>query len=83
MRVLYFASLREAIGQGEEELTPPPSATTPRDLIAHLAARGAPYSAAFSDLACLRCALDQEFCTLDTPLGAAREIAFFPPVTGG
>jgi len=83
MRILYFAWLREKIGLGEETLIPPPNVTTPRGLIAWLSARGANYAAGFANEALIRCAVDQEFCALDTPFGAAAEIAFFPPVTGG
>jgi molybdopterin synthase sulfur carrier subunit len=45
--------------------------------------RGPGHAAAFANEALIRCAVDQEFCSLDTPIGAASEIAFFPPVTGG
>ena len=83
MRILYFAWLREKIGIGEEEFVPPADVTTPRALIDCLAQRGTAYTAAFATKALIRCAVDQEFCSLDTPFGAAREIAFFPPVTGG
>jgi molybdopterin synthase sulfur carrier subunit len=83
MRILYFAWLREKIGVGEEDFVPPQTATTPRALIACLSQRGGPYAAAFANEALIRCAVDQEFCSLDAPFGAAREIAFFPPVTGG
>ena len=83
MRVLYFAWLREKIGQSEDVLTLPDGITTPRGVIAWLRRRGGAYEAAFANEAVLRCAVDQEFCGLDAPCGAAREIAFFPPVTGG
>jgi len=83
MRILYFAWLREKIGLGEEFWAPSPGVTTPRGLIAALKQRGAPYAAAFENDGLIRCAVDQEFSALDTPFGAAEEIAFFPPVTGG
>ena len=83
MRILYFAWLREKIGQGEEVFTPPATVTTPRQLIACLRQRGGFYAAAFTNEALIRCAIGQEFQPLDTPLGTAEEIAFFPPVTGG
>lgn len=82
-KLLYFAWLREKIGRGEEEIELPESLTTPRALIAHLRQRGGGYEAAFANEALIRCACDQEFCGLDEALGAAREIGFFPPVTGG
>lgn len=84
MRILYFAWLREKLGRGEEIFAPPPQGmVTPRDVIAGLRARGGAYADAFANEALLRCAVDQEFCALDAPLGDAQEIAFFPPVTGG
>lgn len=83
MRLLYFAWLREKIGLGEEEAAPPADVTTPRALISWLRGRGPGYAAAFTDEACIRCAVDQDFCSLDASFGAAAEIAFFPPVTGG
>jgi sulfur-carrier protein len=83
MQILYFAWLREKIGHGEEVFAPPASVTTPRQLIALLRQRGPGYDAAFANETLIRCAVDQDFCTLDTPFGAAAEIAFFPPVTGG
>lgn len=81
--VLYFAWLRERIGVGREAVSPPETIDTPRALAAWLAERGPNYAAAFADLAAVRVALDQEAAELDAPLGAAREVAFFPPVTGG
>lgn len=83
MRILYFAWLREKIGLGEEDFTPPAGVTTPRALIAALRPRGPGYTAAFTNEAIIRCAVDQEFCSLDTPFDTPSEIAFFPPVTGG
>ena len=83
MRILYFAWLREKIGLGEEEFAPPDDVTTPRALIASLRQRGPGYTAAFANEDLIRCAVDQEFCSLDAPFGTPGEIAFFPPVTGG
>ncbi|MDE1882387.1 MAG: molybdopterin converting factor subunit 1 [Rhodospirillales bacterium] len=83
MRVLYFAWLRERIGKSSEELAPPPEVDTPRALIAWLRTQGPGYAAAFSDEKPVRCAIDQEFQPLDAPLGAPKEVGFFPPVTGG
>ena len=45
--------------------------------------RGIRYEAAFADLSALRVAVDQELTDFDAPLGNAREVAFFPPMTGG
>jgi len=83
MQILYFAWLRQRTGLAEESLTPPPEVTTIRELISWLATRGPGHAAAFAEPALVRAALDQELCGPDTPLGTAREVAFFPPVTGG
>jgi sulfur-carrier protein len=81
-RVLYFAWLRERIGVDGEELAPLPGETA-GGLAARLAERGGGYAEAFADLSRVRCAVDQAMAALDAPLKDAREIAFFPPVTGG
>ena len=82
MRVLYFAWLRERIGRGTEEIDPEGAATV-ADLVERLRGREPRYAAAFADLAAVRVAVDQEQAELDTPLAGVREVAFFPPVTGG
>jgi molybdopterin synthase sulfur carrier subunit len=82
MQVLYFAWLRERVGAASEEIDPG-SAVTARDLVDQLSARDPRYAAAFADMAAIRVAVDQEMCSLDTSISGAREIAFFPPVTGG
>lgn len=81
VEVRYFAWLRERIGEGGE--TVETGAETVRDLVEELKAREARYALAFSDLRAVRVALDQEVAALDAPLGGAREVAFFPPMTGG
>ncbi|CUH35181.1 Sulfur carrier protein MoaD [Jannaschia seosinensis] len=81
VRVLYFAWLRERIGLGREEVET--SAETVADLVEELRAREERYAAAFADMGAVRCALDQELVPLETSLGDAREVAFFPPMTGG
>ena len=83
MQMLYFAWLRERIGKSAEELELPPGITTPAGLIAWLRTRGPGYEAAFIEDAKIRCAIDQEFQPLDATLDGAKEIAFFPPMTGG
>jgi molybdopterin synthase sulfur carrier subunit len=83
MRVLYFAWLREKVGLAEERLGPEVSADTPRALIALLRARSPGHEAAFAELARIRCVVDETLCPLDAPLLDAREVAFFPPFTGG
>lgn len=79
--VLYFAWLRERIGVPREKVET--DAATVQDLIAELSAREERYALAFSDLASLRVAVDQELASFDTPLKGVREVAFFPPMTGG
>lgn len=81
MRVLYFSWLRERIGAAEEEVET--AARTAGELVAELAARDEQHAAAFGNLRAVRVAVDQQMGDLDTPISGAREIAFFPPVTGG
>ncbi len=81
MKVLYFAWLRERIGISGEEVET--EAGTVADLVAELAAREERYAAAFADLRAVRVAVDQELATFDAPLKGVREVAFFPPMTGG
>lgn len=81
MDVLYFAWVRERIGEPRE--TVETGAETVRDLVAELSAREPRYEAAFADLSALRVAVDQELTDFDAPLKGAREVAFFPPMTGG
>lgn len=81
MQVLYFAWLRERIGAAREEVQT--GAATVADLVAELRAREPRYAAAFSDMSAVRVAVDQTMADMSAPLKDAREVAFFPPVTGG
>lgn len=81
MQVLYFAWVRERIGIPKE--TVETQAVTVGDLVEELKAREERYEAAFADLSALRVALDQELADFDAPLQGVREVAFFPPMTGG
>jgi molybdopterin synthase sulfur carrier subunit len=83
MKVRYFAWVRERVGHAEEEIDLPPGITSVADLIQHLAAKDEGYAAAFAEPTVIRAALDQEHVEHDTALLGAREIAFFPPMTGG
>lgn len=83
MRVRYFAWVRERVGVAEEELKPPAEVTTVGALAAWLSTRGEGYAHAFADPGVVRAALDQVHVRPETPLAGAREVAFFPPVTGG
>lgn len=79
--VLYFAWVRERIGLPKEQVET--TAATVADLVAELKLREERYAVAFDDISALRVAIDQELCDFDTPLAGAREVAFFPPMTGG
>ena len=79
--ILYFAWVRERIGLPRERVET--AAPTVADLVAELSAREERYAVAFADLAALRVALDQELANFAAPLEGVREIAFFPPMTGG
>lgn len=79
--VLYFAWVRERIGLPREQVET--DAATVAALVAELTAREDRYAAAFADLSSLRVALDQELAGFDAPLAGVREVAFFPPMTGG
>ena len=81
IEVLYFAWLRERIGLPRERVAT--SAATVADLVAELAAREERYALAFSDLRAVRVAVDQRLAGFDAPLAGVREVAFFPPMTGG
>ena len=83
LTIVYFAWVREAIGRDEERVERPAPTVSVADLVAMLAARGGGYAQALGDPARLRAAIDQRFVPLDTPIGDAREVALFPPVTGG
>ncbi|APL93742.1 molybdopterin converting factor subunit 1 [Sphingobium indicum] len=83
LSLVYFAWVREAVGRDEERIERPAPGTTVAALIAALAARGGGYAQAFARPDKLRAALDQRFVPLDSPIGEARELAIFPPVTGG
>ena len=79
--VLYFAWVRERIGLPKERVAS--QATTVRELVEELRAREERYEAAFADLSALRVAVDQELADFAAPLAGVRELAFFPPMTGG
>lgn len=83
LTLLYFAWVRERIGSGEERVARPAPGTTVAGLLDALAATSEGHAAAFADRTRLRAALDQVFVPLDTQLGEAKELALFPPVTGG
>jgi molybdopterin synthase sulfur carrier subunit len=81
--MLYFAWVRERIGTGQEEVSPPCGIETVAALIDWLAKRSDGHAQAFADRTRLRAAVDGVFVPLAARLGDADEIALFPPVTGG
>ena len=81
--MLYFAWVREAIGVGAERVTPPDTVATVAELIDWLSTTSTGHAHAFADRGKLRAAVDQQFVPLDVAIAGAREIALFPPVTGG
>lgn len=81
MKVLYFSWLRERVGVPSEDVDT--DAATARDLVDELIALGEQYVHAFDNLEAIRVAVDQEMTDMDASIADAREVAFFPPVTGG
>ncbi|MCK8483193.1 molybdopterin converting factor subunit 1 [Aliiroseovarius sp. S2029] len=81
VEVMYFAWVRERIGEPREKVET--TATTVAGLVDELRVREPRYAEAFKDLSALRVALDQELSDFDAPLAGVREVAFFPPMTGG
>ncbi len=83
MKLLYFAWVRERIGKGEEVVELPAGVVTVADLIAWLSGRGDEYAYAFEKPKVIRAAIDRKHVKPETTISGAREIAFFPPMTGG
>lgn len=83
VKILYFAWIREKTGRAEETVALPEDIKTIADLVGWLRTRGPEYESAFARPEVVRAALDQTHVKATTPLAGAREIAFFPPVTGG
>jgi sulfur-carrier protein len=81
--IRYFAWVREKMGTSEERVELPPSVTTVADLVRWLRGRGPPYAEAFARAEVIRAAIDQHHVQPTASIAGAREIAFFPPVTGG
>ncbi|GLK67806.1 molybdopterin converting factor subunit 1 [Hansschlegelia plantiphila] len=83
MKLLYFAWVRERIGRAEEEAEAPAGVATVAELIGWLRSRGPQYERAFEAGPSIRAAIDKRHAKPDAPIAGAREIAFFPPMTGG
>ena len=83
MKLVYFAWVRERVGKPEEEVDLPPEVATVADLVGWLKGRGEEYAYAFENEGVVRAAIDHAHARPDTTLAGAREVAFFPPMTGG
>ena len=83
MKILYFARVRQIVGRSEDRIEIPASIATVSELIDFLSQRDEGCAAAFADRRTLRAAVDKAHVQLDASLLGAREVAFFPPVTGG
>lgn len=83
IKLLYFAWVRERVGRAEETIDVPDTVRTVADLLAWLRERAPEYDNAFEQAATIRAAIDQQHVKSDAAIADAREIAFFPPVTGG
>jgi molybdopterin synthase sulfur carrier subunit len=83
LRLVYFAWVRERVGKTEEEVVPPASVATVAQLMQWLRGRGEEYAHAFDNPKVIRAAIDKSHARPDAAIAGAREIAFFPPMTGG
>jgi molybdopterin synthase sulfur carrier subunit len=83
IQLRFFASVREALGTGQEHLSLPPEVRTIGDLRTYLRARGGAWADTLAEGRALRMAYNQQMSGADTPLDDGGEVAFFPPVTGG
>jgi sulfur-carrier protein len=83
VKLLYFAWVRERVGKPEEDVEVPTGVATVADLIDWLRRRGEQYAHAFENPKVIRTAIDRAHVKADTAIAGAREIAFFPPMTGG
>ena len=83
VRVLYFASIREALGRDAEDLELPAGVATIAALRSHLRTRGGAWADALSEGKLLRAAVNQDMAQPAATIKSGDEVAFFPPVTGG
>ena len=83
MKIRYFAWVRERVGKPEEEVELPAGVATVAELMQWLSGRGEEYAYAFENRTAIRAAIDRTHVRPEAAIGAAREIAFFPPMTGG
>ena len=83
VKLLYFAWVRERIGKGEEVVDLPAGVSTVADLMTWLAGRGEEYAFAFENPKVIRAAINRTHVKPNTAIAGAKEVAFFPPMTGG
>ena len=83
LKLVYFAWVRERVGKAEEEVALPASVATVAQLMQWLGGRGEEYAHAFENPRVIRAAIDKSHARPDAAIAGAREIAFFPPMTGG
>ena len=83
MKLLYFAWVREKVGRAAEEIELPAGITTVSDVVGWLRSRAPEYDEAFARPELVRAAVDKVHVKPSATVAGAREIAFFPPVTGG
>ena len=83
MRIVYFAWLRERVGTHEEVVDLPSGVETVGDVITYLTGLDEEHAHAFAEPTAVRAALDRQVSEHDAPIAEVREIAFFPPMTGG
>lgn len=83
MKILYFAKLRQIAGRASQEVSVPEDVKDVTDLVRFLSAQDEAVAAAFADMRTIKVAINQKHASFDASLVGAREVAFFPPVTGG
>ena len=83
VKLRYFAWVRERVGKPEEDVDPPAGIATVAELVAWLSKRGEEYAYAFENPKVIRAAIDRNHVKPEAAIAGAREIAFFPPMTGG
>lgn len=83
MRVRYFAWMKRTVGMADEEISPPAEVKTVGDLVVWLRSRSTGHAEALAEGAAFGAAVDRRTATFDVPIRGAREVAFFPPFTGG
>ena len=83
MKVRYFAWMKRTVGVAEEEVTLPEDVRTVGDLVTWLRTRSGGHAEALAEGAAFGAAVDKRTAAFDAPLAGVREVAFFPPFTGG